>query len=67
MERKNPIAGIQAFSQLTKDDNYKKSIHLVVKISNAHADPYKFNLLKKGLLHIYNNEKQILFLVLVFS
>jgi glycosyltransferase involved in cell wall biosynthesis len=38
MERKNPIAGINAFCKLVADDEYKNKVHLVVKISNKHAD-----------------------------
>jgi glycosyltransferase involved in cell wall biosynthesis len=38
MERKNPIAGVNAFCKLIEDNEYKNKVHLVVKISNKHAD-----------------------------
>ena len=56
MERKNPISGIKAFQKLLEDNNYKNNIHLVVKISNHHADLINFNLLKKEISKIGSNK-----------
>ena len=49
LERKNPIAGIKAFSFLLKDDEYKEEVHLVVKISNHHADSKGYKLFQEAL------------------
>jgi glycosyltransferase involved in cell wall biosynthesis len=38
MERKNPIAGINAFLKLIENDKYKNRSHIVIKTSNQHAD-----------------------------
>ena len=48
MERKNPIDGIRAFSKLINEEEYEDKIHLIVKVSNQHADPDGYeNLLKE--------------------
>jgi glycosyltransferase involved in cell wall biosynthesis len=52
MERKNPISGIKAFEKLLEDDNYKDKVHLVIKVSNHHADPKGFKLMQKELMTI---------------
>jgi glycosyltransferase involved in cell wall biosynthesis len=49
LERKNPIAGIKAFSKLIEDDKYKDLAHLVVKVSNQHSDKEGYNILLKTL------------------
>ena len=49
LERKNPIAGIKAFSKLIENDNYKDIAHLVVKVSNQHADQKGYDILLKTL------------------
>jgi len=38
MERKNPLAGINAFLKLIENDKYKNRSHVVIKTSNQHAD-----------------------------
>jgi glycosyltransferase involved in cell wall biosynthesis len=52
MERKNPISGIKAFEKLLEDENYKDKIHLVVKLSNQHANDAGFKSLLKALTNI---------------
>ena len=52
MERKNPISGIKAFKKLLEDDKYKDKIHLVVKISNQHANDDGFRTLLAELINI---------------
>lgn len=49
LERKNPIAGIKAFSKLIENDKYKDIAHLVVKVSNQHADHKGYDILLKTL------------------
>ena len=49
LERKNPIAGIKAFSKLIKNDKYKDKAHLVIKVSNQHVDRKGFDILLKSL------------------
>ena len=49
MERKNPISGIQAFSRFLEKNEYKNEAHLVVKVSNDHADPAGFKLMKEAI------------------
>lgn len=49
LERKNPIAGIKAFSKLIKNDKYKDKAHLVVKVSNHHVDRKGYDILLKSL------------------
>ena len=49
LERKNPIAGIKAFMKLIEDDKYKDLAHLVIKVSNQHADKEGYNILLKTL------------------
>ena len=49
MERKNPLAGIRAFSKLMDDKQYKDHAHLVVKVSNPHADLKGSKLLREAL------------------
>ena len=48
-ERKNPIAGIKAFSKLIENEYYKDKAHLVVKVSNQHADKEGYDILLKTL------------------
>jgi len=52
IERKNPIAGINAFSMLLMEDKFKHIVHLVVKVSNHHADPVGYKLLQEALSSI---------------
>jgi glycosyltransferase involved in cell wall biosynthesis len=52
MERKNPVSGIEAFKKLLEDDKYKDKIHLVVKISNQHANDDGFKTLLAALINI---------------
>ena len=52
MERKNPISGIKAFEKLLEDEKYKDKIHLVVKLSNQHANDAGFKSLLKALMNI---------------
>jgi glycosyltransferase involved in cell wall biosynthesis len=48
LTRKNPIAGIRAFSKLMDDEKIRNKVHLTVKVSNQHADPDgNVNLLKE--------------------
>jgi glycosyltransferase involved in cell wall biosynthesis len=49
LERKNPIAGIRAYSKLIDDEKIKNKVHLVVKVSNQHADPDGNEILLKEL------------------
>ncbi len=49
MERKNPIAGIKAFTKLLSEDAYKDDVHLVIKVSNEHADPDGYEILRKQI------------------
>ena len=49
MERKNPISGIKAFSKFLEKNEYKNEAHLVVKVSNDHADPAGYKFLQKAL------------------
>ena len=49
LERKNPIAGINAFSKLIENDKYKDKAHLVVKVSNQHVDRKGYDILIKTL------------------
>ena len=52
MERKNPISGIKAFEKLLEDDNYKEKVHLVVRLSNQHANDTGFKTLLEALINI---------------
>ena len=53
MERKNPIASIRAFSQLiASGKSNTQKVHLVVKTSNAHADPASAESLNEALRSI---------------
>ncbi len=52
LDRKNPIAGIKAFSRLLEDDEYEDQVHLVVKVSNNHADEKGYKLLDRALSKI---------------
>ena len=52
LERKNPIAGIKAFSRLLEEDEHREQVHLVVKVSNTHADPEGNKLLDRALSKI---------------
>ena len=53
MERKNPLSSIRAFSKLIVGGQQNtQQIHLVVKTSNAHADPKSAKLLKDALFSI---------------
>jgi glycosyltransferase involved in cell wall biosynthesis len=55
MERKNPIASIRAFSQLiASGKSNTQKVHLVVKTSNAHADPASAESLNEALRSIPN-------------
>jgi glycosyltransferase involved in cell wall biosynthesis len=49
IERKNPISGILAFSELVRNKAYGDKVHLVVKISNQHADSTGVKLLLETL------------------
>ena len=49
LERKNPISGILAFAELVRNKAYGDKVHLVVKISNQHADPKGVKLLLETL------------------
>lgn len=49
LERKNPIAGIRAFSKLMDDEKLRNKVHLIVKVSNQHADPQGNGNLQKEL------------------
>ena len=59
MERKNPIASIQAFSKLMDDEKISDKIHLVIKVSNQHAGQEDFKQLLKTLTKI--DKKKITF------
>lgn len=56
LERKNPIAGINVFSKLIESKQYKDHAHLVVKVSNPHADLTGYKLLRETLDKIDNNK-----------
>ena len=49
IERKNPISGILAFTELVRNKAYGDKVHLVVKISNQHADSTGVKLLLETL------------------
>lgn len=49
IERKNPISGILAFTELVRNKAYGDKVHLVVKISNQHADSTGVKLLQETL------------------
>jgi glycosyltransferase involved in cell wall biosynthesis len=49
IERKNPIAGIKAFAKLLEENIYNNDVHLVVKVSNHHADPTGYKFLENAL------------------
>lgn len=49
LERKNPIAGIKAFANLLEENIYNNDVHLVVKVSNHHADPTGYKFLQNAL------------------
>lgn len=49
LERKNPISGIKAYSRLLEKNEYKNEAHLVIKVSNNHADPAGYKLMKEAI------------------
>lgn len=60
MERKNPIAAIQAFSKLIENNKYRDKAHLVIKVSNQHADPDGLNILLQSCKKIDINKITII-------
>ena len=56
MERKNPISGIKAFSRILEENEYRNKSHLVVKVSNEHADPAGYKLIKEAISLIEANK-----------